>query len=120
MRRVDTAECDIGIGHRGIGAAAAITGGTWLRTGTARPDLDAFQGIDAGDRATTGADLDHLDHRDAHRQAAALHEARRAIDLEGTGLEGATIVDQADLGGGAAHVEREDRRFVAFGGNVGS
>ena len=43
---------------------------------------DAAERVDAGDRAAAGADLHHVDHRDAHRQAAALDEAIGARDLE--------------------------------------
>ena len=67
-----------------------------------------FIGVDAGQRAAAGADLDHLDHGDAHRQAAALHEAVAAVDLEAARGHRLAVVDDADLGGRAAHVEGQD------------
>ena len=54
--------------------------------------------------AAAGADLDHLDDRNAQWQTAALLEAVDARDLKGpVGLR-FQIVDQADLRGRAAHV----------------
>ena len=46
--------------------------------------------------------------------AAALLEARLAIDLEGAALQRLAVVDQADLGGGAAHVEGQDAALAAL------
>ena len=46
------------------------------------PPVTRFSASTLRDRAAAGADLHHLDHRDAHRQAAALQEARGAVDLE--------------------------------------
>ena len=64
------------------------------------------------DRAAAGADLDHVDHRDAHRDAAALGETIGSRDLEMARLLRGVVVDQRDLRGGAAHVERQ-RAVVA-------
>ena len=102
---IDAAQHDVGIGHGGLGAAAAVARRAGLGAGALRADIDARQRIDRGDRAAAGADLDHLDHRDAQRQAAALEEAVLPRDLEGARMLRLAVVDQADLGGGAAHVE---------------
>jgi hypothetical protein len=59
-------------------------------------------------RAAARADLDHLDDGDAHGHAGALDEALGARDLEPAGGLRAGVVDQAELGRGAAHVEGED------------
>ena len=109
MRRIDLAQHDIGVGHGGMPAAAAVAGRAGLGAGALGPDRDALQRIERGDRAAAGADLDHLDHRDAHRQAAALQEAGGAVDLESARGVRLAVVDQADLGRGAAHVEGERR-----------
>ena len=79
----DAAEHDIGVGDGRLGAAAAVAGGPGLRAGAFRADLDARERIDCRDRAAAGADLDHLDHRDADRQAAALQEAILPRHFEG-------------------------------------
>ena len=107
-RRVDLADHQVGVRHGRLGAAAAVAGGPRLGAGAVGPDQDALQGIDAGNRAAAGADLHHLDDGDAHGRAAALLEARLAVDLEHARLQRLAVVDQADLGGGAAHVERQD------------
>ena len=102
---IDAAQHDVGIGHGGLRAAAAVARRAGLGAGAFRPDIDARQRIDRGDRAAAGADLDHLDHRDAQRQAAALQEAVLPRHLEGARMLRLAVIDQADLGGRAAHVE---------------
>ena len=102
---IDAAQHDVGIGHGGLRAAAAVARRAGLGAGAFRADIDARQRIDRGDRAAAGADLDHLDHRDAQRQAAALQEAVLPRHLEGARMLRLAVVDQADLGRRAAHVE---------------
>ena len=58
------------------------------------------------DGPAAGADLDHLDHRNANWEAASLEEAFRAVDLEGPRLERLAMINQTDLGRGSPHVER--------------
>ena len=117
---IDRAQHDIGVGHRGMPAAAAVAGGSGLGAGALRADRDPFQGIEPGDRAAAGADLDHLDHRDAHRQARALEEAGGAVDLEQPRGVRLVVVDQADLGRGATHVVAESPRLAGAGRNLRS
>ncbi len=45
----------------------AVAGGARIADPALGTDGDALHPIDAGHRAAAGADLDHLDHRDAHR-----------------------------------------------------
>ena len=71
-----------------------------------------------GDGAAAGADLDQLQGRDAHRQAAALDEAPLARDLEAVGDRRLAVVDDAELGGGAAHVEGQHVRAAVAGAEV--
>ena len=59
------------------------------------------------DRAAARADLHHLDHRDAQRQAGAFQETRRAVHFVDARRIRLEILDQADLRRGAAHVERQ-------------
>ena len=99
----------------GCRAAAAVAGRAGLGAGALRPDRDALQRVEARDRAAAGADLDHLDHGMRTGRPAALQEARGAVDLEqprGVRLE---VVDQADLGRGAAHVEASARVLAGAG-----
>ncbi len=81
-RRIDAAEHEIGVGHGRLAAAAAVADRAGLRAGAVGPDRDASERVDPRDRAAAGADLDHLDHRNAQRQAAALEEAIDARHLE--------------------------------------
>ena len=74
--------------------------------------------VDDGDGAAARADLHHLDHGDAERQPAALEEAMGTRDLEGPRRPRLGIVDQADLGGRAAHVEGEHAIERALPGDV--
>ena len=58
-----------------------------------------------GDAAAAGADLDQVDRGHGDGQAAALAEAIAAVNLEQPGDQRRAVLDQAGLGGGAAHVE---------------
>jgi hypothetical protein len=104
---IDHAKSDVRIGYGRALAAAAVAGGARLRGRALGANGDALHRVDMGDRTATGADLDHLDHGDANRQAGAFQEARGAIDLEHARGLGLVFLDQADLGRGAAHVEGE-------------
>ena len=70
-----------------------------------RPDSEQPDLVDRGDRAAAGADLDHVDHRRLDRQAGPFGEAIDAPGFEHRRDFGAAILDQAGLGGGAAHIE---------------
>ena len=91
------AEQQVGVGHGRLAPAAAVAGRAGLRAGAVRPDLQQAERVDPGDAAAAGADLDHLDHRHSHRQAAALLEAVDAADLELGAERRAAVVDQAAL-----------------------
>ena len=119
-RRIDLAQSNVGVGDGRLRAAATVTRRTRLGASAFRTDHDALHGVDARKRAATGADLDHLDDRDAEREAAALHEPGRAINFKCARLERLAVVDQADFGSRAAHIERQDRVFAAFCRRTGS
>ena len=107
---IEPAQHAVGIGDGRPRAAAPVAGGAGLGAGAVRADLDAAQRIDARDGAAAGADLDHLDHRDAQRQAAALHEAIGARDLEWSAHGAARNRSiRHDLRRRAAHVEGDAR-----------
>ena len=106
-RRIDHAERHVRVGDGRPHAATPIAGRARLRARAFRPDGHALERIDMRDRAAARADLHHLDHRNAHRQAGAFQEARRAIDFVDARRIRLEILDQADLRRGAAHVERQ-------------
>ncbi len=101
------AQQQVGVGHRGLGAAARVA--RRPRIGARRMRTDAQQShlVDRGDRAAAGADLDHVDDRRLDRQAGAFLEAMHARRFHHRRDLGAAVLDQAGLRRGAAHVERD-------------
>ena len=114
--RVEPTEQKIGVSDRGLGAAEAVAGRPGRSTGAARPDAQRAGAVHVSNGAAARADRLHGGHRQPHRVAAELA-------LRG-GL-GDAVGDEADVGGGAAHVEGERalntecRRDVRGGGDPG-
>ena len=117
---VDTAKQEVGIGHGGRFAAAAITGRAGIGAGAVRTDGDALELVDPRDRAAAGADLDHLDDRYTQGQPTALLEAIDAGDLEGAAGLRLEAVDQANFGGGAPHIVGQHRLQPALPSDMAS
>ena len=92
-------EHQIGVGDGRLGAAEPVAGRPGRRAGALRPDAQAAV-IDARDRAAAGADLEDVHHGDLHRQRLVV-----AADQRLRGGQRLALVDDAGLGGGAAHVE---------------
>jgi hypothetical protein len=106
--RIEPAEHQVGVGHGGFGAAEAVADRPGLRAGTARSDLhQSGRRLDPRDRSAARADLDHVDDRHFQRQSGALDEAAHAPGLEIELVMRRTVLHQAHLGGGPAHVERD-------------
>ncbi len=98
MRRIEIAEHQVGVGHGGLATAAAVTGGARHGAGALRADMQDAAGVDPGDRAAAGAeagDVEAVQRKAMAADAAATHQRWLAVD------------DQADIGAGAAHVERD-------------
>ncbi len=104
---IEVAEDEIGIGDGRPLAAAAVAGRPGIGARGVGPDLEQTEGVDAGDRAAAGADLDHLDHGQVDRQPGALLEAVAAVDLEAVRQQRLAAGDHRELGGGAPHIEGE-------------
>src|SRR5207344_2658050 len=96
------------VGDRWPPAPAAIAGRPWGRARALRAHGEPTQLIDRGDRAATGADLDHVDDGDAQGEPASLQESIVTGHLERPRHLGLIVVEEADLGRRAAHVERDD------------
>ena len=96
VRRVELAQHDVGIGH-GERAAAAVAPRPRIGAGALRTDAEA-RAVVGDDRAATGRDRMHAQHR--HREAHA-----RDLRLERT-LVGAG--EMRDVGRRTAHVEADD------------
>src|SRR5205807_8175952 len=119
VRGVEVAEQEVRVGDRRLTATEAVGRRTRVRARAARADFQQTDLVDGGDRAAAGADLDQLDGGDADRQPAALHEALLARGFEGVGGERLAAVDERELGGGAAHVEREQVAVAVFAAEEG-
>ena len=101
------AEHGVGVGDRGMDAAASVAGGAGLRPGAVGPDEQGAL-THVGDAAATGADALHVDHRQADVVAvapvpvgldlrlAAAHEAH--VIGRAAHVDGDEVVDAAALG----------------------
>ena len=105
--RIVVAQQQVRIGDGRVRPAAPVARGPRIGTRRMRADLDQPRLVHAGDGPAPGADLDHVDDRRADRQAGAALEAMDARGLHHRGDLRAAVLDQAGLGGGAAHVEGE-------------
>ena len=102
---IEIAQSEIGVGHRGLGAAAAVAGRPGLGAAALGSDIERAELRPVRDRAAAGADLDQLDGGDLDGQSGAAQEALLARRLEAVGDQRLALVDQGELGGRAAHVE---------------
>ena len=114
---VDPPHDHVGVGDRGTPAPAAIAGRPRGRARALRTHGEPTQLIDGGDRAASGADLDHVDDGDAKGEPASLQESIVTGHLERARHLGLIVVEEADLGRGAAHVERDDLPEPTLGGD---
>ena len=101
----DPPEHQVGVGHRGLGAAAAEGDRAGIGPRALRPDTEPPAGVDPGDRAAAGADLDDVDHRTPDREAGVVP----ADEIGRAQPERAALDDRA-FRRGAAHVEGDQVR----------
>ena len=102
--RPEPAEQQVGVGVRRLLAAAAVAGRPGLGARGLRAVAQRAGLVDPGQRAAAGADREHLDAREADRIAV--------LDRPLLGHLRLALVDERDVGAGAAHVE-PDRVVVA-------
>ncbi len=103
--RRDASQHYLGVGDCGV-ATASVEGGAGVRTRALGADAQGAPGVDAGDGAAAGTHAEHVDAGAADRQLAHM----RLISLpDTTGAE-------RDVGGGAAHIERDDAVEAGGGG----
>ena len=114
---VDASEHQVRVGDGRVLTSPAVAGRPRLRTRALRPHRDLAELVDASHRAAARPDLDHLDHRNPQRQPASLEKTGGAVDLETPHRVRGEPVDQADLRGGATHVEGDDLFVGALGGD---
>jgi hypothetical protein len=106
QRGRDAAEHEVGVGDGRFVAAVRIAHRPRHGAGAARPDLEMALAADPGDRAAANADGGDVDHRDADGKLPD----RTAIGEVRLGA-----FDQAEIGRGAAGVERHE---IGKAGNV--
>ena len=106
---VELAEINVCIGDGRKLAAAAVAGRARRCAGGFRADLHHAAGVDFRNGAAACADGNDVDHRDSGR--VALNQAL-------VGDLGFVVFNQADIGGGAAHVEGDDLICAALPADI--
>ena len=96
---VEPPEDEVGVGHRRLGAAAAVAGRSRLGTGRARADAQRAARVAPADRPAACADGVDVDHRQRDRPAA---------DLAARRLAHRAVLHDADVARRAAHVEAQE------------
>ena len=108
---VEPAEDEVRVGDGGLGPSFSVAGGGRIGAGALRADPEHVARVHPGDGAAARADLDEVDDRGANGIAgplgAVLGPGGRA-DLVLLGDARGAALDEAGLGGGAAHVEGQD------------
>ena len=101
----------MGVGDRRLVATAPVAHGAGNRPCRARSYTQAAVRTDPGDRAAARADGDDVDHR---------HPDREAPDAAFSRELGLGSLDQADVGRGAAGVDRDHPLVAGLAGQPGS
>ncbi len=89
----------MGVGDGGLAAAFAVAGRPRIGAGALRADPQHAAVVDPGDRAAARADRDDVEDGRADRQP---------VDLAFRGERRLSVLHQADVGRGAAHVEGDE------------
>ena len=98
--RAQPAEHDHRVGGGRLGAAAVVGDRARVGARRARPDAEDAARVDVGDRAAAGADRVDVDHRD-HRLVRADLRVEQVLHAQ------LAVLREADVGRGAADVERD-------------
>src|ERR1039458_4895217 len=105
---LQAAEKKVGVCDRGL-RAAAVADGAGIGAGGFGTDAENAAGIEAGERASAGADGVDIEHGDADGESGDFGVAGRAD----------SAFDQGDIGGCAAHFEGNDAGETAAAGAGG-
>ncbi len=112
-RRIIETKHEIGVGDSRLRAAIAVARRSWRRARRVRPDAQQTDFIGARNRATAGADFDHVDDRRLDRQARTAGKAVHPRGLHHWRDLCAAVLDETGLGGRPAHVERDHIRLTS-------
>ena len=107
-RGLQAAEEKIRVGDGGL-RAASVADGAGIGSGGFGADAENSGGVEAGERASAGADGVDVEHGDADGEAGDL----------GVGGGFDFAFDERDVGGGASHVEGDDAVEAAGAGGGG-
>ena len=94
----EVAEQQVGVGDRRLVTAIAVASGPGPRARRPRADPQCAAGVTPGDRPPAGADRVDVEHRQLDRATG---------ELTRVGAADTSVLDHADVTGGAAHVEAE-------------
>ena len=103
--RIEITKNEIGIGHRRQRAAETVAGWPGAGSGALRADLQQAQFVDPGDAAAAGAAFQYVNCGKLQGITAALAETMYAGRLQAGSDRRLSIVNQADFGGRASHIE---------------
>src|SRR5262249_30089049 len=115
VRRIEKAEYQVRVGHRREGAAFAVARGPRQGAGALGPSVGDAPGVARRDRAAVGVERMDVDRRQ--------RDLRNADRLLASQLR-LTALQECDVGGRAAYVERDEVRLaeepsaVAAGGDA--
>ena len=109
---VEPSHHDVGVGHRRRLAAEAVARRAGFGSGAVGPDLQQAAGVDGGDRPPAGADGRHVQDRQRKRQPE--------LHLEQSGELQLAVDDDAHIGAGPAHVQRDGLGGIHRAGEVGA
>ena len=98
----ETAEHKIRVCYGRPRSAASVTGRARIGASALRPDPQGARCINERDAAAAGAHLADVDHRHLHRQSLVV-----TADERDARCQRLALVNDAGLGGGAAHVESD-------------
>ena len=111
QRSRNSTEHQIGVGDGRLSAALGVTHGAGIGARAFRADLEMVFTGEPRDRAAAGADRLDVDHRNANREGA---------DRATVGDVRLAAFDQAEVGRGAARIQRHNVREAGHLGNHGA
>ena len=112
ITRIEKAEEQVRVGHRGLDPALSVAGGAGLGTRALGTDLEQAQFVDPCDRSAPCPDLHHVDDRGMHRQSASPLEPVNPRGLEHRRDVGLAVLNEGRLGRRAPHVEGQEVRVA--------
>src|SRR5579885_1008641 len=111
--RIKITKHQIRVSYCRLRTAQSVANGPRFSSSRFWSDLQQPQRIDARNRASARANLDHLDHRHLDGQTRSFFEAITAINLKFVRDKRLALVNDAELSRRSAHIEREQIAMAA-------